>query len=69
MSEVLYEDYVIKLYNSVDELVGKVTTHGFPSEEQIKDALENHKSVRNDLHATYATIDKVFSLGDLPFSE
>lgn len=67
--EALYDDYVIKLFNSEDELVGKVVTHEFPTEEQITSALKLYKSVRHDLNAVYATIDKVFFLGELPFSE
>lgn len=67
--ETVFEDYIIKLFNSADELVGKVITHEFPTEEQITSALKLHESVRHDLNATYATIDKVFSLGKLPFSE
>ena len=61
--EALFEDYVIKLFNSDDELVGKVTAHEFPIEEHIKAAIRLHGE------AAYATVDKVFSLGDLPFSE
>ena len=61
--EVLYEDYVIKLFNSDDELIGKIVTHEFPIEEHIKAAIKLHGD------AVYATIDKVFSLGELPFSE
>lgn len=67
--EVLYDDYMIKLFNSDNELVGKVITHEFPTDEQIQSALTLHKSIRYDLNAVYATIDKVFSLGELSFSE
>ena len=66
--EALFDDYVIKLFNSEDELVSKVVTHEFPTDEQIQSALLLHRSIRHDLNAVYATIDKVFTLGELPFS-
>lgn len=69
MSEVLYEDYVIKLFNHEDELVGKVFTHKFPTEEQITSALKLHGNILYHLNAEYATIYKIFTLGELPFSE
>lgn len=61
--EVIFEDYIIKLFNSSDELVGKVITHEFPTEEQLKAARKSH------INTAYATIDKMFTFGELPFSE
>lgn len=62
--DALYEDFIIKVFNYEDKLVGKVITHGFPEEDYIKTVLADRKP-----YAAYVTIDKVFSLGELPFSE
>ena len=67
--EVLYDDYMIKLFNSDNELVGKVITHEFPTEEQIKAAIGMHQSFIRECNAVYATIDKRFTVDTLPFSE
>ena len=67
--ESLFEDYMIKLFNSDDELVGKIIAIGFPDEEQIKAAIKLHKSDDVKKNAVYATIDKRFVVEKLPFSE
>jgi hypothetical protein len=67
--ETLFEDYIIKLFNSDDELVGKIIAIGFPDEEQIKAAIKLHKSDDVKKNAVYATIDKRFVVDELPFSE
>ena len=67
--ETLFEDYIIKLFNSDDELVGRITAIGFPDEEQIKAAIKLHKSDDIKKNAVYATIDKRFVVAELPFSE
>lgn len=67
--ETLFEDYIIKLFNSDDELVGRIIAIGFPDEEQIKAAIKLHKSDDIKKNAVYATIDKRFVVAKLPFSE
>lgn len=67
--ETVFEDYIIKLFNSDDELVGKVIVSEFPSEEQIKAAIGMHQSFIRECNAVYATIDKRFTVDTLPFSE
>jgi len=67
--ESLFEDYMIKLFNSDDELVGKIIAIGFPDEEQIKAAIKLHQSDDVKKNAVYATIDKRFVVDKLPFSE
>jgi hypothetical protein len=67
--ESLFEDYIIKLFNSDDELVGKIIAIGFPDEEQIKAAIKLHQSDDVKKNAVYATIDKRFVVDKLPFSE
>lgn len=67
--ETLFEDYIIKLFNSDDELVGKMIAIGFPNEEEVKAAIKLHKSDDAKKNAVYATIDKRFVVDKLPFSE
>ena len=67
--EQLFEDFVIKLFNKDNELVGMIHALGFPEEEQIKSALKLHRSDDPKLNAVYATIDKRFTVDTLPFSE
>ena len=67
--ETVFEDFIIKLFNSDDELVGKIIANGFPGEEQIKNAIKLHRSDDKKLSAVYATIDKRFTVETLPFSE
>lgn len=67
--ETLFEDYIIKLFNSDDELVGRIIAIEFPDEERIKAAIKLHKSDDIKKNAVYATIDKRFVVAELPFSE
>lgn len=62
MSEMLFEDFIVKVSDTDGKFIGEVIFNEFPTEEQLISAIKIYNGV-------HATIDKRFTMDKLPFSE